>query len=57
MKMIKKLIEFLLSKIGMQYDLKDMMDLVRYFLPNPPIPHRLRRQLLELGSGDPTRVI
>ncbi len=53
----EKLIEFLLSKIGMQYDLKNIVDLARYFLPNPPIPHRFRRQLLELGSGDPTRAI
>ena len=46
-----------ISQIGHQYDLRNMFDLARYLLPTPPVPTKLRRQLLTLGSGDPTRAI
>ena len=42
---------------GMQYDLKNIFDLLRYLLPKPPVPRRFRRRMLALGSGDPTRTI
>lgn len=44
-------------RIGQQYDLRNIFDLVRYLLPTPPVPSRFRRRLLALGSGDPTRAI
>ena len=31
--------------------------MARYLLPTPPIPVRWRRQMLSLGSGEPTRAI
>jgi hypothetical protein len=43
--------------VGRQYDLKNLFDLARYFLPVSIVPARLRRQALEFGSTDPTRVI
>jgi permuted papain-like amidase YaeF/Yiix C92 family enzyme len=43
--------------VGRQYDLKNLFDLARYFLPVSVVPARLRRQALEFGSTDPTRVI
>ncbi len=46
-----------ISQIGHQYDLRNVLDLARFLLPTPPIPTRLRRHLLTLGSGDPTRAI
>jgi hypothetical protein len=46
-----------IDKIGHQYDLRNVFDLARYLLPTPPVPTRFRRQLLTLGSGDPTRAI
>ena len=52
-----EVIQYAISQIGHQYDLRNIFDLVRYLLPNPPVPERFRRQLLELGSGDPTRAI
>lgn len=51
------LIAFALSRLGDQYDTKNIIDLMRYLLPTPPIPQRFRRSLLEFGSGDPTKAI
>ncbi|MGQ0522249.1 MAG: lipo-like protein [Betaproteobacteria bacterium] len=46
-----------ISRIGHTYDLKNVIDLVRYLLPTPPVPVRWRRRMLALGSGEPTRAI
>ena len=51
------LVAFTIAQIGHQYDHKNMLDLMRYLLPTPPILTRHRRQMLALGSGDPTRAI
>ncbi|MEM1376530.1 MAG: YiiX/YebB-like N1pC/P60 family cysteine hydrolase [Pseudomonadota bacterium] len=45
------------SQIGIQYDTKNIIDMLRYFLPTPPVPVRWRRRMIEFGSGDPTRAI
>jgi hypothetical protein len=37
--------------------MKNITDLMRYLLPQPPVPARWRRRLLAFGSGDPTRAI
>lgn len=52
-----KVIGYALARLGHRYDLKNIVDLVRYLLPQPPVPVRWRRRLLALGSGDPTRAI
>ncbi|MCX7286228.1 MAG: YiiX/YebB-like N1pC/P60 family cysteine hydrolase [Rhodobacterales bacterium] len=43
--------------LGRTYDLKNVVDLARFLLPEPPVPKRFRRRMLALGSGDPTRAI
>jgi len=48
---------YMIESIGKTYDLKNVIDLLRYLLPNPPVPQRWRRRMLALGSGDPTRAI
>jgi hypothetical protein len=48
---------FATARLGLHYDMKNIVDLARYLLPNPPVPMRWRRQMLSLGSGDPTRAI
>ncbi len=48
---------FAIARLGYQYDLKNVFDLARFLLPTPPVPTRLRRQMISLGSGDPTRAI
>lgn len=45
------------DSLGRTYDLKNIFDLMRYLLPQPPVPARFRRRMLALGSGDPTRAI
>src|SRR5919205_238482 len=44
------------ERIGFDYDLKNVLDLLRYLLPLP-VPQRWRRRMMSLGSGDPTRII
>ncbi|MEZ5872847.1 MAG: YiiX/YebB-like N1pC/P60 family cysteine hydrolase [Nitratireductor sp.] len=52
----QKVVEFMISSLGKQYDLKNIFDLLRYFFPIP-VPSRFRRRMIALGSGDPTRAI
>jgi hypothetical protein len=47
---------YAISRIGYAYDLKNIIDLMRYLFPLP-VPLRWRRRLIALGSGDPTRLI
>ncbi len=46
-----------IARIGHRYDLKNIVDLVRWLLPTPPVPLPWRRRMIALGSGDPTRAI
>jgi hypothetical protein len=46
-----------LNNVGYTYDLRNIFDLARYFLPVTLVPRRLRRTALEFGSGEPTHVI
>jgi hypothetical protein len=50
-------VRYVVERIGLTYDLKNIFDLLRYLLPTPPVPTRLRRRMLRLGSGDPTQAI
>ena len=51
------LVEFMQESLGNDYDLKNVIDLMRYLLPTPPVPVSWRRRMLAFGSGDPTRAI
>jgi hypothetical protein len=44
------------ERIGFDYDLKNIIDLMRYLFPLP-VPQRWRRRMMALGSGHPTRII
>ncbi|MGE3146882.1 MAG: YiiX/YebB-like N1pC/P60 family cysteine hydrolase [Pseudorhodoplanes sp.] len=44
------------ERIGFDYDLKNIIDLMRYLFPMP-VPQRWRRRMIAMGSGDPTRII
>src|SRR5438309_1184881 len=54
---LKEVIDEALRHVGFTYDIKNVVDLARYFLPVSLIPRRLRRTALQFGSGEPTRVI
>jgi len=54
---LDQIFTFLEKRVGHQYDLKNVFDLARYLIPLPPIPGRWKRDVLEFGSGDPTKVI
>lgn len=47
---------YAIARIGLAYDLKNIIDLMRYLFPLP-VPQRWRRRLIALGSGDPSRLI
>jgi hypothetical protein len=44
------------ERIGFDYDVKNIFDLLRYLFPMP-VPQRWRRRMMALGSGHPTRII
>ncbi len=53
----RRVIEFARSKLGYQYDLKNIFDLARFLIQRPAVPNRYRRHMLAIGSGEPTRAI
>src|SRR5262249_49751329 len=46
-----------LRHVGDVYDIQNVIDLARYFLPVSMVPRRYRHEALRFGSGEPTRVI
>lgn len=53
----RAVVQFMIDRIGLKYDHRNIFDLLRYFFPTPPVPVRWRRRMLAVGSGDPTRAI
>lgn len=53
----RRLVEFANSKLGHKYDLRNVIDLLRYLIQRPAVPNRYRRAMLSLGSGEPTKAI
>jgi len=51
------ILDDVISQLGYRYDLKNVFDLARYFLPVSLVPRRFRRKALHFGSGLPTEVI
>lgn len=45
------------KRLGHKYDLKNVIDLVRYLIQKPAVPQRFRRSMISLGSGEPTKAI
>jgi Permuted papain-like amidase enzyme, YaeF/YiiX, C92 family len=53
----EKVIRYAVERIGHAYDLKNILDLMRYLVPRPPVPARWRRRMIALGSGEAIRAI
>ena len=49
--------DYAIGRLGLLYDLKNIVDMARFFLPTPPVPVRWRRRMIAFGSGEPTRAI
>jgi hypothetical protein len=52
----RKVCDYAIERIGLDYDIKNITDLMRYLMPLP-VPSRWRRRALALGSSDSTRII
>lgn len=42
---------FAIQRLGHRYDLRNIIDLVRYVLPTPPVPLSIRRRMIALGAA------
>ncbi|MEK4031843.1 YiiX/YebB-like N1pC/P60 family cysteine hydrolase [Methylocystis sp. IM2] len=51
------LIAFAIDRIGCHYDLHNLFDLLRYLMPTPPIPSRLRRRFISIGAASPSQAL
>lgn len=54
---MQKVADFAIARLGQSYDLKNIVDLLRYFIPTPPVPTRWRRRMIAIGAGSPTQAI
>lgn len=52
-----RLMDLVIAQMGGVYDLSNLLDLGRYFLPVSIVPARFRSEALAFGSGRPTEVI
>jgi hypothetical protein len=54
---LRQVLDDVIVQIGYRYDIKNLIDLARYFLPVSLVPRRFRQRALGFGSGVPTEVI
>jgi hypothetical protein len=54
---LKVILDDSIASLGLQYDVQNVLDLFRYFLPVSLVPSRMRRTALHFGTGAPTEVI
>lgn len=52
----QQVVEYAIGQLGHAYDLKNVFDLLRFYMPMP-MPARFRRRMLAFGSGEPTQAI
>jgi hypothetical protein len=51
-----KVVAYMLAHVGLDYDVKNITDMLRYLVPLP-VPSRWRRRMIAMGSGQSTRTI
>jgi hypothetical protein len=54
---LRLILDDVIAQLGYTYDLQNVFDLARYFLPVSLVPRRFRRKALHFGSSLPTEVI
>lgn len=52
-----RVVDLAIGHLGFKYDVANIFDLARYFLPVSIVPARFRREALHFGSGQATEVI
>lgn len=53
----REVVQFMIDRLGLQYDLRNVIDLARFLHPMPFVPVHWRRRMIAVGSGLPTRAI
>lgn len=53
---MEKVCAYAVKCVGLNYDVRNIVDLCRYLVPLP-VPQRWRRRMVALGSGSPTKFI
>jgi hypothetical protein len=53
---LDQLCAFMISRVGVTYDMKNVLDLARY-LVRTPVPDKMKRRSIAFGSGQPTQAI
>src|SRR5205809_7318707 len=48
---LQRILDEVIAQIGLRYDVKNLLDLARYFFPVSLIPRRFRRRALQFGSA------
>ncbi len=46
-----RIVRFMVERIGLRYDMRNLFDLIRYFFPLP-LPRSWRRRAIAFGSGE-----
>lgn len=54
---LRVILDYAISRIGLSYDRRNILDLTRYLLPFHFVPPRLREDALHFGSGKETETI
>ena len=53
----EQLVDYMMGRLGHQYDLRNIVDLMRFLLPVPVVFSRHKRRYSAMGRGDPFEVI
>lgn len=51
------IIAYAIRRLGLDYDLRQVLDLARFFFPWSILPRRWRSSLFQHNAGDPTRIV
>lgn len=54
---IDTVVDFMISRVGHAYDMRNILDLARYLIRTPPVPDMVKRRMIALGSGEPSKAI
>ena len=53
----QQVIHYAVSRLGMDYDVRQILDLARFFLPYSVLPRRWRSSLFQYSPGEATRTV